>query len=294
MERIKMGIDLHIHSCSSADGEFSAEELVRMAKKKGLEAIAIADHDTVNSVEEGLCWGKRYGVEVIPACEFSARYQGIILHILGYYLDIQNLELKEIFTRVEKDRQTVIDLQIQKLREAGFHLKKDNVMKDCNQTAPYPGTYANVIFADSRNREHPIIREYLQKDNCVVQFTFDYLFMGKSYYIPQYYPTAEDVIQLIRKGGGVSILAHPGSSLKDDKIVVLDDLRDKGLAGLEIYTSHHNEDQEQYYLDYCKTRGLLYTCGSDFHGKFKPKVIMGDIRNNTYGVVEELKSKRVL
>lgn len=285
-----MAVDLHIHSIASSDGELSAKEIVEMALNLNLEAIAIADHDSVKSVEEGLFWGKKLGVEVIPACEIEGKHQGKTIHILGYFIEINDHSLHKIFEKVEDTRREIIDHQIAKLREAGFYLEKENVLKECNYTVPVNGSFVNVIFADPRNQDNPLIKEYKQKDNYVVRFSFDYLNVGKPFYVPQYIPDAVEVISVIAASGGIPILAHPGSNLTKDETGAIDDLLIYGLLGLEVYTSHHKEDQERYYLDYCRSKKLIYTCGSDFHGRFKPQVKMGAIKNNSYVVVESLKS----
>jgi predicted metal-dependent phosphoesterase TrpH len=284
-----MAVDLHIHSIASSDGEFTAKEIVEKAIKLNLEAIAIADHETVKAVKEGIYWGKKLGVEVIPACEIVAKHGGETLHILGYYIDVQDQGLLALFEKVDAARWQVVDLQIAKLRETGFYLDKEKVMEDCNYTIPVGGSFVNVVFADPRNKENPLIKEYREKENYVVRFLFDYLNVGKPLYVPQYVPEAVEVIQIIKGSGGIPILAHPGSNLTPEQTEIIDDLLNFGLKGLEVYTSHHHEHQEKYYFDYCQEKKLLYTCGSDFHGRFKPKVKMGKIRNNSYEVVENLK-----
>jgi len=286
---IIMAIDLHIHSIASSDGELSAKDLVEMAFNLNLEAIAIVDHDSIKSVEEGLFWGKKYGVEVIPACEIGGKHQGKTLHFIGYFIEIMDERLHKLFNQVEDTRRQIIDSQMAKLREAGFYLEKEKVMEECNYTVPVNGSFVNVIFNDPRNQDNPLIKEYKQKDNYVVRFSSDYLNVGKPFYVPQYIPDAVEVINLVKAIGGVPILAHPGSNLTIDETDVIDDLLKEGLLGLEVYTTHHNEEQERYYLDYCQSKKLVYTCGSDFHGRFKPKVKMGAIKKNTYEVLERLK-----
>ena len=287
---IVMAVDLHIHSIASSDGEISAKKIVEMALNLNLEAIAIVDHESIKSVEEGLFWGRKHGVEVIPACEIGGKHQGNTLHILGYFIDINDHRLHKIFDEVEDSRRQIIDNQIAKLRKAGFYLEKENVSKECNYTVPVNGSFVNVIFADPRNQDNPLIKEYKQKDNYIVRFSFDYLNVGKPFHVPQYIPDAVEVISTIQASGGIPIIAHPGSNLTKEETVVIDDLLNHGILGLEVYTSHHNEDQEQYYLDYCQSKKIIYTCGSDFHGRFKPKVKMGAIKNNSYEIVERLKS----
>ncbi|MCG6981156.1 MAG: PHP domain-containing protein, partial [Deltaproteobacteria bacterium] len=85
-------IDLHTHS-SYSDGSLSPRQLVQLAKKKRLRAIALTDHDTVAGVEEALAAGKEFGVEVVPGVEISAQYPPGTMHILGYYIHASNREL---------------------------------------------------------------------------------------------------------------------------------------------------------------------------------------------------------
>ncbi|MDD2401839.1 MAG: PHP domain-containing protein, partial [Clostridia bacterium] len=270
-----------------------AKKLVEMAKGLGLEAIAIADHESIASVEEGVYWGGKFGVEVISACEIVVKHREKTLHLLGYYIDTKNKKLLALFNKVNENRKQVIDVQIEKLREAGFYLEKDKVMADCNYKIPVGGSYVNVIFADKRNIDNPIIKEYMKKDNYVIRFLFDYLNVGRPYYVPQFVPEALDVIKIIEESGGVPILAHPGSNLDEEETYIIDDLIKYGILGLEVYTSHHDEAKERYYFKYCQDNKLLYTCGSDFHGRFKPKVKMGNIKNNNYEVVEALKKLHI-
>ena len=226
--------------------------------------------------------------------KLEGKHQGKTIHILGYFIEIEDHGLHQLFTKVEETRRQIIDPQIAKPREAGFYLEKEDVMKECNYTVPVNGSFVNVIFADPRNQDNPLIKEYKQKDNYVVRFAFDYLNVGKTFYVSQYVPDAVEAISVIYGSGGIPILAHPGSNLTIEETEVIDDLLNYGLLGLEVYTSHHNEEQEQYYLDYCRRNKIVYTCGSDFHGRFKPKVKMGGDKNNTYEVVERLKRLKTI
>ena len=85
-------IDLHTHSLMS-DGSMTPAEVVREAKKAGLSAIALSDHDTIDGIREAMAEGEKLGVEVVPAIEFSVQSE-TETHILGYYIDIENPLLK--------------------------------------------------------------------------------------------------------------------------------------------------------------------------------------------------------
>lgn len=83
-----MAIDLHCHSRMS-DGSMGIEEMIATAKRRGLTAIAITDHDAIAGATRAVMIGKRQGIEVLPGIEFSAtdpRTKGKV-HILGYLCD---------------------------------------------------------------------------------------------------------------------------------------------------------------------------------------------------------------
>ncbi len=282
-----MAVDLHIHTTASSDGEFSPREIIEFAKANQLQAIALTDHDTVNGLEEGLFWGERYGLEVIPGCEISSSHKGKWLHILGYFIDYRRREITSLCDRLRDEWQQNIDAQIAKLREAGFYLEKDKVLED--SPLPMFNSYGTAIFADARNDRNQLINDYRSQENPVIRFCMDWIVPGRPYNAPQGTPEAEEVIDIISVIGGVPILAHPGATLHAEDDAVIDDLLRFGIAGLEVFCSYHKEDQEQYYLNYCREHELLVTCGSDFHGKLKPHVRMGQVKNNTYDVVERLK-----
>lgn len=287
-----MAIDLHIHTNASSDGEFTAQEIVEMSAKIGLETISLTDHDSVASVEAGMMWGAKYKIEVIPGCELFSQYKGKFLHILGYYIDPLNPELQGLCKRAAEESVKRIDQQIETLRGGGYYLEKEKVLEQCAHTAPLYSNYVEAIFEDERNKNNPVVKEYSQMDMGVIEFCRDFMCMGKVFYIPQYIPAAELVLNTIRQSGGVPVLAHPAVNLREDENPIIDELVALGLVGLEVYTSHHTPDNEKFYEQYCRERQLLYTCGSDFHGFFKPSVKLGDIKKNTREVVEALKAAR--
>jgi len=281
-----MTVDLHIHTVASGDGEFSPQEIIQFAKANQLQAIAITDHDSINSVEAALYWGKKHGIEVIPGCEFSSIYKEKWLHVLGYFIDYNHPDIKQWCDKIEKVRKENVDAQIVKLREAGFYLDKDKVIENGSQ--PMPISYSRAIFSDHRNNNNQMVNQYRSQENYQLRFCLDWIVTGQPYNAPQYIPAVKDVICLIIRSGGVPVLAHPAATLSIDDDPLLKDLLEMGLMGIEAFTTWHTKEQEDHYYQFCQENGVLATCGSDFHGKSKPHIHIGQVKNNGYKVVERL------
>jgi len=282
-----MAIDLHLHTAASGDGELSPQAIIHLAQENNLRTVAITDHDTVDNVAAAIHWGQNFGIEVIPGCEFSAGHQGKWLHILGYYIDYEDPAIREWCTSILAKRQAIVNLQIDKLQAAGFYLDKDMLL--ANNPQPMPLAFAQAVFSDPRNKDNQLLNEYRKKDNYLVRFALDWLASGKPYNIPVELPAVEQVINLIRKSGGVPVLAHPAATLTPGEDKVLYDLVAMGLMGIEAFTTWHTAMQADYYYRFCNRHNLIFTCGSDFHGRSKPHIRIGQVTNNDYQIVNRLK-----
>ena len=158
---------------------------------------------------------------------------------------------------------------------------------------PMLHTFSEVVLSEPRNKNNPLLKKYREMDNSVVTFCMDWLIPGKPLNAPQESPQAIDVFRLIRNSGGIPALAHPAVTLTEADDYIIDDLIKHGLIGLEVYTSWHNEENERHYEIYAQDKELVLTCGSDFHGALKPYAKLGEIKNNSYEVVEKLKKSNL-
>ena len=280
-------VDLHVHSTASSDADFTPRELVEMAINKKLWTIAITDHDSVAGLEEGLYWGNKLGLEIIPGCEFNAEHKGKWLHILGYFIDHHDPEIINYCRSIDKKRKNDVFKQVEKLNEVGFFLETEQIYQETPD--PMFHTFSQVLFADSRNKNNRILKKYRQDENAIVKFCMDWLIPGKPLNAPREISQAEDIFQLIYNIGGIPVLAHPALTLSKADDYLIDELINLGLVGLEIYTSWHNEVNEKHYEKYVQDKELIVTSGSDFHGTLKPYAILGETKNNTYEVVKRLK-----
>ncbi len=121
-------IDLHTHSTAS-DGTMSPTALVRYAKERNLEALALTDHDTVEGLEEALAAGEREGIEVVPGIEISAEFPESTLHILGYYVDFTNPAFLDKIAILQKARNERNPTIIKKLQALGLDITLEEVSR---------------------------------------------------------------------------------------------------------------------------------------------------------------------
>jgi hypothetical protein len=134
------------------------------------------------------------------------------------------------------------------------------------------------LLSDENNRNHTLLRPYFpggkRDDNPLVNCYWDFLSQDKVAYVPVPQPSLAECIRLIHAFGGIAVLAHPGNNLHED-LSILDVLVKLGLDGIEAYSSYHSEIQNVFYATYALNDDLAITCGSDYHGKTKPKIKLG-------------------
>jgi len=274
-------VDLHLHTTAS-DGVLSPSTIVRYAKGKGLKAIAITDHDTIDGNAEALDEGAKLGLEVIPGVEISAQFDLGSMHILGFFIDIGNKGLKERLSLLQETRAKRNPKMVQKLRELGVEVSYDEVVH-----ASGGGQVGRPHFA------HVLLKKgYVS----TVQEAFDrYLGKGAPAYVSKFRFDPKEAMGLIREAQGIPVLAHPFTlhiPSPHQLSVLLAELVQLGLMGIEISYPEHTEDQISLYKDLAEKHGLLVTGGSDYHGIEADKVEIGigwgDMRLS-YSMVEAMK-----
>lgn len=282
-------IDLHIHTTASSDGQHTPREIFAMAHKAGLNAIAFADHNSTGSVTEGLALAGEFNIEFIPCLELNTLYLDHDLHLLAYFVDYEHRELREWLAEIDEEK-TLQSLQrIEKLNELGFVFSIDDVKKFSGGKIPTGMSFLKAIMSREENRRDERIRRYVDGDRShspYLNFYRDYLRGGKPAFVPLHEVETVSVMQRIRGWGAIPVLAHPS----DTGDTILLDLIERGLPGLEVYSSYHDQKAEEHFLALAREYNLLITAGSDFHGStIKPDVTLGGIRGNSYELVEKLK-----
>lgn len=276
-------IDLHVHTTAS-DGTLKPAEAVAYAHNKGLKAIAITDHDTVQGVAEAVQAGGELGLEVIPGVEISVDHSGGELHILGYFVDIHSLVLRESLDKLREYRDLRNPQMIDKLRSLGLQVTMEEVEA--------------IAGGDIVGRPH--FAALLVEKGIVPnkQQAFDrFLAQGRPAYVKKEKLTPPEGVELVVAAGGIPVLAHPKylreNSSPDTLRSLLSELKSIGLKGLEVYYSTHSPEEENLYRMLAKEAGLLITGGTDFHGANKPEIEIGIGQGNLripYILVERLKN----
>lgn len=274
-------IDLHTHSIMS-DGSMTPAEVVREAKKAGLAAIALSDHDTVDGVREAVAEGKKIGVEVIPAIEFSV-ISKTETHILGFFIDIDSPLLSDALKSIIDTRRERNEITCRKLNELGF----DVTMEEALALAPN-GFIGRAHFA----------RLLMDKGyTSSVKEGFDlYLENGKYAYCGKQSMTDEEAVRLIKNCGGLAFVAHLHlTKLGDGELLeFLARLKAAGLDGVEGYYTEYTPEMQEKYQAMASRLGLMLSGGTDFHAAMKPHISIGKGLGNLkipYSLVEKMKEK---
>lgn len=262
-----MIIDLHSHSTVS-DGSLTPEELVKMASEKGVEVLALCDHDTTDGQKNFLDNCKKYSIKGVAAIEVSTLYDGGNCHLLGYGVSDNNNELEALLKKVRNSRSGRNEKIIEKLNSVGINITIEEV--------------SEIAGGDVIARPH--IARIILKKGAVdsVQEAFDkYLTKGKIGYIDRYRIDPEEAVKILTLAGAKVVLAHPtqlnSSVEKIDKFVAK--LKRSGLWGLEVYTPYTKNDLIEPYINIAHKNGLKITAGSDFHGASKPTHFLGELRD---------------
>ena len=244
-------IDLHLHTTAS-DGRLTADELVARAATAGLTVMAVTDHDTVASCAEIVTRARQHGIDAITGIEITAVEDGRDVHMLGYFIDIEDRGLAEFLV---SQRQTRLD----RVRGIAARLTEFGLPVDVE-----PVLHAAADAGRSVGR--PQIADAMIASGYVAnrREAFDvWLAGGRPAFIPRQGATPERVIDIVHRARGLVSLAHPGrTALTDDRIR---NLVIAGLDALEVYHSDHDAALVSRYAALADDLRVLRTGGSDFH-----------------------------
>lgn len=245
-----MKFDLHVHT-NHSDGLYSPREIVDLAIKENLQGIAITDHDSISAIEEALEYTNKINkLKIIPGIELSCIYKKEEVHILGYFIDYKDQDLLKKSKTIKNSRVERGIKMVERLNLLGINISIEEV----KQLSKY----------DYIGRPH-IARVLINKGYAedIADAFAKYLAIGKPAYVDRYRISIKETISLINNAGGLAVLAHPGL-IKDTSIINY--CISEGIEGLECIHPKHSDYDTSYLIDIAKSKDLIITSGSDFHG----------------------------
>ena len=244
-----MIIDLHVHTKAS-DGLYPAADIVAMAERAGVSVLGITDHDTVHGVDDALAAAAEKKLEIVPGVEINAYNGDDEYHILGYFIDHRDGDLRNALEELRVARIRRMHRIVSKLGLIGITVDPSEIL----------------ALAGSGTVGRPHIAQILVKMGYAasVRDAFDrYIGEGKPAYAPRSKLTPLEAIEIITKAGGVAALAHPGLWRADE---LIPQLAAWGIVGIEVYSPDHTAAQVAHYSDIARNLNLIALGGSDFHG----------------------------
>ena len=263
-----MFCDLHTHSVFS-DGSYTPTELIKEAKRLGLSAIALTDHNTTWGLPEFVSAAKENLVTAVAGTELSTDYGNVELHILGLFLPETAYEkIEERVQILKRNKEESNRILCERLAAAGYQISLEEVK--------------NASPAEFVNRA--IVGEVLMKKGYVssIQEAFDTLLKkGGEFYVEPKRLDALETVAFLKGLGAAVVLAHPFLNLDEQGLrSFVSEALPLGLDGIETRYSKYTEEQTLLSEKIAKEYGLLQSGGSDFHGTRKPTIAMGVGRGN--------------
>lgn len=263
----KVVADLHTHTVNS-DGTYTVEELILLAKEKGLKAVAITDHDTVDGIlddEKIKRYEEKYDIKIIKGIEMSCNLDGKDVHILGYFLNLNDKDFLNELTRIADIRNERNEKIIKKLESLNLPVTMEELKNITKGNIISKAHFAEVMLKKKYvTSKSDAFKNYLGKNGAA--------FVEKRNYKPC------DAVDILVKNGAFVSLAHPKLISKDNLYVekLLVELTSHGLKGIETnYYSFSKKDKE-FYISLAEKYNLIITGGSDFHGMNRLEVSLGD------------------
>ena len=261
-----MKVDLHSHSTWS-DGLLPPARLIGRAGERGVDVLALTDHDETGGLAEARDACAAAGVTLVNGVEISASWGGQTIHVVGLRIDPACSELANGLARLREGRHDRAESIARELEKVGI-------------AGSLAGARAYVTNPELVGRAH-FARYLVERGHARdMQAVFrKYLAPGKPGYVPHQWAALGEAVDWIRASGGLSVLAHPGRYPLDtiQREALFDEFKGAGGVGVEVVTGSHTSDQFGVYARYARRYGLLASAGSDFHGASESRRDLGDL-----------------
>lgn len=253
-----MVIDLHTHSTAS-DGTESPAELVAAARAAGVDTIAITDHDTVAGWDEAAAAARLHGVALVRGIEISCTWHHASIHLLGYLTDPSDDALMGELAKARDSRATRLERMVELMAADGIPVTHAEVLA---QVAP-GATPGRPHIADALVANGTVAH----RDEAFVSWLSD----DSPYYVNHYSPDPVRACELVRRAGGVPVIAHPFTRTRGEGVsdALVEQMYAAGLAGLEAFHRDHGPAEVARALGLAGRLGMVVTGSSDYHGTGK-------------------------
>jgi predicted metal-dependent phosphoesterase TrpH len=252
--------DLHIHSTAS-DGRLTPADIVREAAERGLTYIALADHDSVDGITPAQAAAQAFPqLKVIPSVEISTDIPQGEVHVLGYFIDYTDPELRATLERFKNSRLRRAQGMVAKLDNLGIHIDWQRVQE--------------IAGGSSIGRPH-IAQAMLEKGyiTSIKQAFVEYLGRDAPAYVEREKMTPEEAVELIVEAQGLPVLAHP-LTINDPEAMTIE-LKAAGLVGIEAYYDGYTTEEINWLVELADRHNLIATGGSDYHGLDSTETAIG-------------------
>lgn len=245
--------DLHCHSTHS-DGTYTPLELLHLAKKSELSALAITDHDAISAYFEIKEEAQKEEIKLLSGVELSTVLDDVQIHILGYAFDPKSSSIEEFCRlnrswRLERNRQI-----LEKLNQKGMKIDESEIVEKDHEYVAYGRPHIAMLM---------LKKGYV---TSIIEAFRNYLGEGKSCYSPGKKFSTTDAIDVIHKAKGKAVIAHP-HLIQDPKI--LDKMMQLPFDGIEAFYCHFSQGANKRWVELAESKGWFTTGGSDFHGSNK-------------------------
>ena len=254
-------VDLHCHS-NVSDGVLTPAAVAAYARKGGVDAWALTDHDEVGGIKAARAAAKEVGMRFVPGVEISVTWANQTVHLVGLHVDEDNPELLAGLAATRHGRDA-------RGREIAAQLEAAGI------PGAYEGALKYVGNPDLLSRTH-FARYIVETGICdtTSEVFRKYLTEGKPGYVPHRWATLEEAMGWIRSAGGIPVIAHPGRYKFDATAegALFDEFRQRGGNAIEVVTGSHTPDQYETYAEVARRYGFLASRGTDFHAPGESRV----------------------
>ena len=280
---MKKRIDLHIHTTKS-DGALTPKEVIDEAYKNGVSAMAIADHDTIESYNEEIFkYAEDKNIKLISAVEISTKINKCGIHVLGYNFDLNNKEFQEKLCKIRNARHDYLHNVAEKLNELGYYLNVEELDKIDAVTKAH---IALDVINNEKNKE--LLLENFNHIPSKGEFIETIMNENCPAYVKKESVTPKQAAEIIRAANGKVVLAHPVAYVYEDNLTdedilnIINDMKPDGLEANYLYVDRNNNkiDETKKWNEFAKNNNLFVTIGSDFHNKDGLKPEIGFVNTN--------------